>query len=75
MKPCCTVDNLAQASADGSLEAAVNVLTCKTCGHSENYIYPLRDSKNALFSYCLFVEQRVKLNLPVFSINPYREVP
>lgn len=64
---CCTVDNLEQATADGTLEATVNVLVCKTCGHQESYVYMKPDTKNALFSYCQFVKSRVKKGYPVFA--------
>lgn len=67
MRECCTVDNLEQASSDGSLEAQVNVLVCKTCDHQESYVYANNNKQNALFSYCQFVAKRIELGLPVFS--------
>lgn len=71
MGKCCTVDNLEQSSSDGSLEACVNVLVCKTCHHQESYVYANNNKQNALFSYCQFVAKRIELGLPVFSARQF----
>lgn len=74
MKECCTVDNQTQATADGQLNAKVNVLVCNTCGHQETFVYKETHPDNALFSYCRLVESRIRLNLPVFSDQQNRNV-
>lgn len=72
MKECCTVDNLNQSTSDGELNARVNVLVCRTCGHQESYVYQTNHPDNALFSYCRFVELRIGIKQPVFSEKQQR---
>ena len=67
MEKCCTVDNVDQSTADGTLGAKVNVLICRTCKTQQTYVYKEYNTNNALYSYCRLTRKRIAMGMPVFS--------
>ncbi len=70
MNPCCCVDNMKMATADGTCKSSVNVLTCKTCGFDYPFAHGKPDELNIVYSFIRLALERQRLGLKVFMNLP-----
>lgn len=72
MNRCCTIDNLDQATADGTLASEVNVFVCRTCNLQYSFCYHHRADFNACWSYVHMALNRQGKGLPIFTSDDLR---
>lgn len=59
-KPCCLWSNMGCSTPDGTLPAKLITLFCKTCAHSETFIYPSADPMNLCFAFAEFSARKLR---------------